>query len=158
MEGGAILDGFLNRIPELAAWVENNEQLLWWLAASSLIVFIASLILVPWLIVRIPADYFVKDDQSRSSLRSLLGPRPLVIALVRVLRNVIGISFVILGLLLLVLPGQGLLMIFLGIVISDFPGKRRTVNWLVAQPSICRPINWLRRRAGKVPIHPPSAR
>lgn len=153
---GTIFNDFLDGVATLVNWASNNEQLLWWLAASSLIVFFASLILVPWLIIHISADYFVKDARSRSSLHIILGPHPLAIALVRVLRNIVGIIFVVLGLLLLVLPGQGLLTIFLGVLIADFPGKRRAVNWLVAKPSIHRSINWLRRRAGKTPIDPPA--
>lgn len=153
---GTIFNSFLEGIATLVDWASNNEQLLWWLAVSSLIVFLASLILVPWLIVRIPVDYFVKDNQSRSSLAIILGPHPVAIALVRILRNIVGITFIVLGLLLLVLPGQGLLTIFLGVLVSDFPGKRRAVNRLVAKPSVYRPINWLRRRAGKSPIDPPA--
>lgn len=155
---GTIFNDLLDGVATLVNWASNNEPLLWWLAASSLIVFLASLILVPWLIVRMPVDYFVKANQSRSSLASILGLHPFAIALVRILRNIVGITFLILGLLLLVLPGQGLLTIFLGVLISDFPGKRRAVNWLVAKPSVCRPINWLRRRAGKPAIHPPNRR
>lgn len=151
-----ILDRLLYGLPEFADWMANNEHVLWWIAASSLLIFVGSLILIPWLIVRIPADYFVEGGEQRSSLSSVMGPHPFAIALLKVLRNIVGIVFIIVGVFLLVLPGQGLLTIFLGVVISDFPGKRRAVNWLVAQRSVHRPINWLRQRAGKKPLTPPN--
>lgn len=148
---GAILDNVLQELPEFVDWLTNNEELLWWLAASSLLVFVASLMLVPWLIVRIPADYFLGEDKRRSILR-ITGTHPFIAALLKVLRNILGIVFVVLGLLLLVLPGQGLLTILIGLAIADFPGKRRVVNWLVAHRSVHRPLNWLRQRAGKKPL------
>lgn len=123
------------------------------MALASLFVFVVSLSLIPWLIVRIPPDYFVRPPGHRSSLS---GYNPLVVAVLRIARNVLAIILILIGLLLLVLPGQGLLTIFLGLVISDFPGKHRLVNWLVAHPSICRPMNWLRRRAHREPIVPPE--
>lgn len=139
-------------VRQFADWVANNEALVGWLAASSLLIFVGSLLLIPWLIVRIPADYFVRDKSRRSMLR---GYNPLLISVLRVLRNLLASIFVAVGVVLLILPGQGLLTIFLGVVVADFPGKHRLVNWLVAQPGICRPLNWLRHRAGKEPIQSP---
>ncbi|MEX1033407.1 MAG: PGPGW domain-containing protein [Cellvibrionaceae bacterium] len=133
----------------------SNEYFLWWVAASSVVVFLASLVVIPWLIVRIPADYFMRAMKHRSTL---VGYNPIFVILLKVLRNVVAAVFIIVGLLLLVLPGQGLLTLFLGLVIADFPGKRRAVNWLVARRGIHRSINWLRRRAGRNPINLPPPR
>ncbi len=39
-------------------WIWTNETLLWCLGVGSVITFVGSLLLVPWLLVRIPTDYF----------------------------------------------------------------------------------------------------
>src|SRR5512140_3149386 len=108
----------------LLTWLRGNEALLGWLAAASIATFVGSLIAVPWLVVRIPADYFAYGQR-----------RPLPWAdrhpLVRAL---------------LVLPGQGILTIVIGILLLDFPGKRELERRVVARPAILRSINWLRQR------------
>ena len=40
------------------------------------------------------------------------------------LKNVFGLGALVLGVLMLFLPGQGLLMVLVGISLLDFPGKR----------------------------------
>ncbi|MCW8196391.1 hypothetical protein F6455_16475 [Proteobacteria bacterium 005FR1] len=148
-----MFDRLLQKIPELSHWVTNNDQLLFGVAIASLAVFLASLALIPWLLVRIPPDYFSRAHERRSLLA---GYNPFLVIVLRVLRNVLAVIFIVLGLLMLVLPGQGLLTLFLGLVVADFPGKHGLVNWLVSHPSICRPINWLRRRAGRQPLEMPE--
>ncbi|GAB1258289.1 hypothetical protein NBRC116494_27910 [Aurantivibrio plasticivorans] len=119
------------------------------LGGVSIALFVVTLLLVPWLIIRIPADYFMLPGASRSAL---VGNHPLLQLLFKLLRNLLGLCLVLVGAVLLFLPGQGLLTILLGIVVSDFPGKHRFVTWLVKKPSVRRPMNWLRQRADKEPI------
>jgi hypothetical protein len=142
-------------VSEIVEWLSVNESVLWWVAASSVLVLLASVVIIPWLIVRIPADYFVGGEERRSSLA---GYHPLLVSLLRMLRNVLASIFVAVGVVLLFLPGQGLLTLFLGVIIADFPGKHRAVNWLVTQHSVHGPINWLRKRAGKKPLIIPCIR
>ena len=40
-------------------WLGNNQPLLVWVGTGSAIVFIASLLSLPWLVAKIPEDYFV---------------------------------------------------------------------------------------------------
>jgi hypothetical protein len=67
-------------------------------------------------------------------------------------KNAIGIVFVVLGVVMLVLPGQGLLTIVVGLMLLDFPGKYEVELWVVRRPSILRAINWIRSRAHKPPL------
>lgn len=99
-------------------------------------------------------DYFSRSHERRPLLAA--GYHPLLAATLRIVRNIIALILIVLGLFMLVLPGQGLLTLFVGLVVADFPGKHRLVNWLVSRPSICRPINWLRRKAGKEPLKMPE--
>ncbi|MGQ9427073.1 hypothetical protein ACXYTJ_14715 [Gilvimarinus sp. F26214L] len=135
---------------ELFGWAQHNEHIIAWLAGSSALVMVVSLMLIPWAVLRIPSDYFL-----RTGRRSWFAGNPVLVAVVGVFRNVLGVLLMLTGVALLVLPGQGLLTIFLGIVIADFPGKHRLMNWLVAHPGIHRPMNWWRGRAGREAIQLP---
>lgn len=130
-------------------WIRSNEAILLWLAVSSIGAFVATLAVVPMLIIRIPADYFVL---SRNERPPLTGHNPAVRAILKVGRNVFGLFFIIAGVLMLVLPGQGILTILVGIMLLRFPGKDRLVRWIVARESVFQSINWLRKRAGRPPI------
>ena len=41
-------------------WLQGYEVVLGWLFAVSMFMFVGSLIAVPWLVMRIPTDYFVR--------------------------------------------------------------------------------------------------
>ena len=64
-----------------------------------------------------------------------------------VLKNIIGVIFILAGLAMLVLPGQGVLTILLGIMLMNFPGKSALELHIVQQPTVLRAINWMRQRA-----------
>jgi hypothetical protein len=133
----------------LLAWLRSNEALLGWLAGASVAAFVGSLIAVPWLVVRIPADYFVRGERHRLPWADR---HPLVRALLHVGKNLAGCLFIVAGLAMLVLPGQGLLTIVIGVLLLDFPGKRELERRIVARPAILRSINWLRKRGGRPPL------
>ena len=44
-------------------WIYRHEVALHWIVAASAISFVATLIIVPWLIVRIPQNYFASKQQ-----------------------------------------------------------------------------------------------
>lgn len=136
-------------VADLITWVQQNETLLWILAVSSVIIFVGTLLAAPWLMARIPADYFTRRGQRR--IRGLDLP-PLLYGVLMVLKNVLGFIFVIAGILMLVLPGQGILTILAGIILLNFPGKYRLECWIVKHKPVYRTINWFRRRRGKKPL------
>jgi hypothetical protein len=47
-------------------WIKANVTALGWLGALSLVMFLAALVLVPWVIVRLPSDYFAPPKRDRS--------------------------------------------------------------------------------------------
>jgi UPF0716 family protein affecting phage T7 exclusion len=67
-------------------------------------------------------------------------------------KNLLGVTLMIAGLAMLVIPGPGLLTVLIGFLLVDFPGKYKLERWLVARPAIRRPIDWLRKRAGRMPL------
>lgn len=124
-------------------WLEY-EATFWVLVFLSVAIFIATLVIVPWLLLRIPADYFAHPRPKLARA----GPG-FVLALAK---NILGYFFIAVGLLMLVLPGQGLLAILVGIMLADFPGKYRLERWIISRPPVWRSVNWLRRRAGRAPL------
>ena len=126
--------------------IRTHEAVSFWLAAFSLVIFLLGLVLLPWLVVRIPEDYFAG---LRRSQQYRTGPDSLLAWLLLLIKNLVGGVLVLLGIAMLVLPGQGLLAIMLGIMLMNFPGKYRLERWLVSRGSTLKLINYLRRRRGK---------
>lgn len=116
------------------------------LALLSLAMFLGSLVAVPWLIGRLPADYFLTHWQRVDAQRSR---HPLGRWLVPLLRNLLGCVLLLAGVVMLLLPGQGLLTMVIGLCLMDFPGKRKAVDWMVGKKSIQQGLNWIRRKRGK---------
>lgn len=136
----------------LLNWLQDNETLLWSLTAVSVAMFIATLIAMPLLIARLPADYF-----TRRPVRDWPARRPALHLLLVVLKNGLGLVLLLAGLAMLLLPGQGLLTVLVGILLLDFPGKRRLQRWLIRRQPIFRAANWIRARRHRPPLELPPA-
>ncbi len=132
-------------------WIQSRETVLWWLAALSAILFIATAMAVPMLLSRIPADYFARSRRHGKPRADL---HPVVRAVLLTGKNVLGLVLVVAGIAMLVLPGQGILTILAGILLLNFPGKYRLERWIVSRSPVLRSINWLRRRNGQPPLVP----
>ena len=126
-----------------------NESQMWWLFGFSVFTFVATLLAVPWLVVRIPADYF---SHPRPRSPAFLRDRPVLHGIIRVLLNVIGVVLILAGVLMLVLPGQGILTMVVGLLLTSFPGKHRLGRWLVSRRWLRPHINRIRRRADRPPL------
>lgn len=128
---------------------DEHPALLWWIAVGSALIFVGSLISVPWIVVRIPSDYFAtrRRPQTRFARQ-----HPLLRWTIWTLRNLFGVALIAAGAAMLVLPGQGLLTIAVGVVLMDFPGKHRFERRIVRTRPIWKSIGWLRRRADVEPL------
>ena len=117
------------------------------LASISILMMLASMIFIPILIVKMPADYFVADRRMRHW----------TIARVTfyILRNIAALVLLVAGLIMLVLPGQGLLTIIIAVMVSDVPGKYRFERFLVRQQGVVQSMNWIRKRYQKEPLQVP---
>lgn len=130
-------------------WIQANDALLLSLAGTSTLVFVATLLAVPWFAARIPQDYFAHGRRHRVPWAD---QHPALRGVLIAAKNLLGAVFVVVGLALLVLPGQGLLTILAGIILLDLPGKYRLERWVIGRRPVLRSINWLRRRAGRPPL------
>ena len=133
----------------MVQWIRGHEIILTWLTAASIVVFVGSIILVPFLIVRIPSDYFARGKDHR---KLWADQHSVVRGALMIAKNLLGYIFVVAGILMLVLPGQGLLTILVGIMFLDFRGKYQLERWIVSRRPVLRSINWIRRRAGREPL------
>ena len=113
-----------------------------WLGTLSLIIFIFSLLTLKWLVTLIPSDYFIKKNSSE--FRSNY---PIFWLISIIIKNIIGYTLIVGGILMLVLPGQGLFTIFVGLMLSNYPGKFYIERKFIAIPSVLSAINWLRKKS-----------
>lgn len=130
------------------SWAEAHPGVLAAVGLGSVLLLLIGVIALPLIVVRLPADHFVRPPREERGLGRLVA---------RVLRNGFGVVVLLAGVLMLFLPGQGLLTILAGLLLLDFPGKRRLLLRLLRRPDVRRWIDGARARAGKPPLELPSA-
>jgi Putative transmembrane protein (PGPGW) len=118
------------------------------LTVASAIGFVGSLIAIPMILVRLPADYF----DTRTPRHWMKDHHPALRLMGLVAKNVVGIVFLLAGFAMLFLPGQGVLTMLIGISLMDFPGKRALEARMVGQPTLLGVINSMRQKFGKPPL------
>jgi len=134
-------------------WVRMHPAFVGWLSLFSLATFFGTLIIIPMIVVRIPEDYFLYDA---AHLKSYHRHHPLVRFFTLILKNVLGVVFILSGIAMLFLPGQGVLTILIGITFVDFPGKRALELRFISRDSVHKTINWLRAKALRPPLRLPE--
>ncbi|MCY4641833.1 MAG: hypothetical protein OXC41_03935 [Gammaproteobacteria bacterium] len=115
---------------------------------GSLALFITSIAVIPWLVTKIPCDYFYNERHTSSDSKD----RPLALLSLAVVKNISGCILIVLGLVMVALPGQGILTILIGLFLTDFPGKYKLERKLVAIPKVLNSLNWIRAKANKPPL------
>lgn len=139
----------------MLSWMQSHDVLLGWLSAASVLMFVGSLLFIPWLVIRIPADYFLRQQHYVDRWK----PRhPLLRIAFLVAKNFIGTLLVLVGIVMLFTPGQGVLTILVGVLFLDFPGKFALERRLISQPPVLRTVNWMRLKAGHPPLELPEPR
>ncbi len=134
-------------------WMDAHPTLLWAAGASSLFIFLATLVGLPFILIKLPEDYLVsqRDHSLRKYVRGTALDLPY-----RIVKNVLGWMLILAGLAMLVLPGQGLLAIVVGLSLIKFPGKQKAIRTIVHQQSILKSANWIRAKAGRGPLERPE--
>jgi len=130
-------------------WAGINGALVGWLSALSIITFFGTLLIIPMMVIRMPEDYFILDKQHLKEYRR---QHPLVRFFSLVLKNILGVIFIVVGAVMLFFPGQGILTMLIGLTFVDFPRKRSLELSLVRKKSVHNAINWMRSKAHKPPI------
>jgi len=125
----------------------------WWIAIGSVAMFVISLAAMPFIVARIPVDYFTHHGRHRMS-QSL--HHPIIELLLVVLKNLPGAVLLIAGVIMLFTPGQGLLSILFGLMIMNYPGKYRLECWIIRKPLIFSAVNGMREKQGEPPLQEPE--
>ena len=121
---------------ELKSWLSDHLATigqfggLW--VALGVVSLILTLLALPLIVLRLPADYFVQEKRVPVRRDSR---HPVIVWLV---------------------PGQGLLTMLIGVLLTNFPGKFRLECALVRRPAVLRTLNRIRLRAGQEPLDPPD--
>lgn len=131
---------------QIESYVPANVLI--WFAVSSVVMFVGTLIAIPIILMRLPADYF----DTRIPRPWMENHHPLLRVLGHIVKNVVGAIFLFAGFLMLFLPGQGVLTMLIGLSLIEFPGKRRVEAKIVGQSAVLNTINAMRAKFGKPPL------
>lgn len=132
-------------------WIGAHKGLF---VGVSVLTFVGTLLLMPILVVRIPADYFVQSRRETAFAKS----HPVVRMTFLILKNGLGVVLLLVG-LVLSLPfvfGQGVLTMLVGISLLDLPGKRRLELAIIRREPVHKSLNWIRHKAGRPPLQLPA--
>lgn len=116
------------------------------ISLASAALLLLSVLGLPWVVLRLPEDYFVATEAS---------PRPRATGSRwwwRVGRNLLAALLLVAGVGMLLLPGQGLLTIAVALGLADVPGKHRVVRAIALRPAVWRALGAIRRRGGREPF------
>ena len=118
----------------------------------SVVMFFGTILLIPVIILRLPVDYFLHDEE-----RVWMAEYHPVLRYVGLaVKNTVGLIFLLAGIAMLVLPGQGLLTMVIGVSLLDFPGKRTIEHRLLTKPMVFQAMNAIRHKFGKSPFSRPA--
>jgi hypothetical protein len=137
------MDGLLSTVQQYV-----STETLVTLTALSIVFFVGSLIAIPFILVRLPTDFF----DIRVPRPWMENHHPVLRLFGHLAKNVGGAIFLFAGFLMLFLPGQGILTMLIGVTMLDFPGKRRLEAKMIGQPAVLSTINNMRQKFGKPPL------
>jgi hypothetical protein len=125
----------------------HHFQSLGWTVGAGLGVSVLTLAIAAAVVVRMPADYFVR----RRAPDDLGHGHPALRWSLRLAKNLLGGVVVLLGLIMALplVPGPGVLFVLVGLSLVDFPGKRSLERRLLRMPRVLSSVNRLRVRFGK---------
>ena len=133
-------------------WIREHSDLLALLTAGSAVMVVMMLIVVPVCIIRIPHDYFVCEREACP----LVGMRAWAAMFLKALKNLLAVVFILLGIVMIPLPGPGFITLGMGLLLLDYPGKRRLRAWLMSRKHIAGTMDWVRRKAKCAPLQRPA--
>ncbi|MGB2741292.1 MAG: hypothetical protein WBC60_12155 [Cognaticolwellia sp.] len=118
------------------------------------------LLVLSYIITQMDTRYFVRKpliaknipvkNVSKSQPISLVNSS--VSLVVHIAKIIIGLSLLLCGILMLVLPGQGLITMLIGLSLLPFPGKDKLENNLLGRKAVRTSLNWIRVKANKEPF------
>ena len=117
----------------------------WWIGLISMIAFPLTIIILPLVVIRLPSDYFSVEKADGFISRQKKWVRICLL----VIKNFTGFLLLLMGILMLFMPGQGVLTLFAGLSIMNFPGKRKLELKLALNHTVLKGLNWIRKKGHK---------
>lgn len=131
------------------SWLAQHQTFFTWLAICSALTFVLSLLSLPWLVARIPPDYFCHIKRHPITTKQA---HPVLRLSLFLGKNIVGGVLLMGGIMMLFLPGQGLLTMAMGLLLMDYPGKFALERNIVSNPKVLNGLNWLRAKAHSPPL------
>lgn len=117
-------------------------------SVASITLLATTVLATPWLLCRLPANYFCQDPQKTygTGIHRWLWHGFL---------NILGTFVVLLGITMMFTPGPGLIVMLAGLSMIRLPIKHRLIRAIAERPGIFDTMNRLRARHQQPPfIHP----
>ncbi|HBD11734.1 MAG TPA: hypothetical protein DCZ13_06270 [Porticoccaceae bacterium] len=133
----------------MTGWLEAHQDVFTWLAICSALTFVISLAILPFLVARIPENYFLHEKREPAPYKK---SHPAIRLTALILKNTLGLTLLMGGFIMLFIPGQGLLTIAMGLLLMDYPGKFQLEQRVAQNPKVLHGLNWLRERANAPPL------
>jgi hypothetical protein len=129
-------------------WIKQHAFILYWAGGISFILFVTTVIAVPFIIINLPADFLQKEKSKERVMKIHFILRLFIV----ICKNIVGVILIVAGILMLVLPGQGIITILIGLILFDFPGKHKIIFFILRNPLVLSAINWMRKKNGREPL------
>jgi hypothetical protein len=119
--------------------------------ASAIVYFI----IISYVITQMDNRYFIRRQMIADV--AIVSPHSRLInnnftKLVNIAKIIFGVCLLLIGLVMLVLPGQGLVTILIGLSLLPFPGKDKLEQNILSRKSVRTTLNWIRIKAKKTPF------
>jgi hypothetical protein len=146
---------FLNFLHTLTDWCQQHPWVSGLLLGLSAVALLATVFMVPWVILRIPADYFVHPQRNDSPWGK---KHPKLRIAIKLGKNLLGLLLLLLGIAMTLplVPGPGIFTVLLGLALVDVPGKQRLECWIVSRHRVFTALNKLRTKHGRMPLEAPK--
>ena len=146
-----MIDAVQSLVTRLLALLGIDPRWLAWATPVLLLTLLATVLLLPLLVARLPQDYFYREHRAAQphSGHWLLRYSLLIV------KNLLGVVLLVAGLAMLVLPGPGVITLLGAFALLNLPGKYRLERRLVSQPQVRAAISLMREKAGQPPLHLP---
>jgi hypothetical protein len=118
-------------------WLKVHGLVIGIVSVASLV---GSIFLCALVIAYLPFDYFLSKRRA-GRIR-----QPILCGILIFLKNLLAVILIIVGIILIPLPGQGILTVLIGLVISDIPGKRKLERRIISSPAVLSALNYIRSR------------
>ena len=133
----------LDFVLDIYAQFEDYTALI---VTASALIFVISLVFTPFLVSKIPHDYFTNAKYHKLEIKHFGH----IVAVVG--RSALGLALVFLGFVMLFTPGQGILAIIVGLFLMEFPGKKRLEYKIIQNEVTFKALNWMRKKFKQPPF------